>query len=180
MRALLHFARIIDRTNELIGRAVSWLGLAAVLICAAAALARYALNLGSNAWLEIQWYLNSAVFLLVAAYALKRNDHVRIDAIAGRLPPRFLAWIDIIGGIVALLPTTLIIAWYSWPSLANSFHINEYSSDPGGLIRWPVRLLIPITFVQLLLQAFSEIVKRVGFLRGLAPNPADQKHEVVE
>ena len=177
MKNLLRIARAIDRLNELVGRGVSWLGLAAVAICAAAAVARYAFNIGSNAWLEIQWYLNSAVFLLVAAYALKRNDHVRIDAIAGRLPPRFLAWIDIIGGIVALLPTTLIIAWYSWPSLANSFHINEYSSDPGGLIRWPVRLLIPVSFALLALQGVSEIIKRLGFLKGLVPASEFERKE---
>ncbi len=177
MKSLLRFARAIDRLNELIGRGVSWLGLAAVLICAAAAIARYGMNIGSNAWLEIQWYLNAAVFLLVAAYALKRNDHVRIDAIAGRLPPRFLAWIDIVGGIVALLPTTLIIAWYSWPSLANSFHIGEYSSDPGGLIRWPVRLLIPVSFTLLALQGVSEIIKRVGFLKGMVPASEFERRE---
>ncbi len=163
--------------NEFIGRSVAWLGLAAVLICAAAALARYTMNVGSNAWLEIQWYLNAAVFLLVAAYALKRNDHVRIDAIAGRLPPRFLAWIDIIGGIIALLPAMLIIAWYSWPSLANSWRINEYSSDPGGLIRWPVRLLIPVAFTLLALQGISEIIKRVGFLKGLVDASEFEKKE---
>jgi TRAP-type mannitol/chloroaromatic compound transport system permease small subunit len=177
LNSLLRLARAIDRLNELIGRAVSWLGLAAVLICAAAALARYSLNRGSNAWLEIQWYLNSAVFLLVAAYALKRNDHVRIDAIAGRLPPRFLAWIDILGGVFALLPAMILIAWYSWPSLANSFHINEYSSDPGGLIRWPVRLLIPVAFSLLALQGVSEIIKRVGFLKGLVSAAEFEKKE---
>ena len=175
MNPLLRLARGIDRLNECIGRAVAWLGLAAVLICAAAAIARYSLNLGSNAWLEIQWYLNSAVFLLVAAYALKRNDHVRIDAIAGKLPPRFLAWIDIVGGIIALLPAMIMIAWYSWPSLANSFQISEYSSDPGGLIRWPVRLLIPAAFGLLALQGVSEIIKRIGFLRGLVPESEFEK-----
>jgi len=177
MQALLRLARAIDRLNALIGRAVAWLGLAAVLICAATASARYALNIGSNAWLEIQWYLNSAVFLLVAAYALRRNDHVRIDAIAGRLPPRFLAWIDILGGIFALLPAMIIIAWYSWPSLANSFRINEYSSDPGGLIRWPVRLLIPVAFSLIALQGLSEIIKRIGFLKGLVPASEFEKKE---
>jgi len=177
LTSLLRLARAIDRLNEIIGRGVAWLGLAAVLICAAAALARYTLNVGSNAWLEIQWYLNSAVFLLVAAYALKRNDHVRIDAVAGRLPPRFLAWIDILGGVFALLPAMLLIAWYSWPSLANSFRIGEYSSDPGGLIRWPVRLLIPVAFSLLALQGVSEIIKRVGFLRGLVPASEFEKKE---
>ena len=167
MGALLRFARGVDRLNELIGRGVAWLGLAAVLICAAAATGRYALNVGSNAWLEIQWYLNAAVFLLVAGYTLKRNEHVRIDVINGRFSPRTQAWIDIFGGVFMLLPAVVIIGWYSWPSLVNSWHINEYSSDPGGLIRWPVRLLIPVAFALLALQGLSEIIKRVGFLKGL-------------
>jgi TRAP-type mannitol/chloroaromatic compound transport system permease small subunit len=167
MGALLRFARRVDRTNELIGRSVAWLGLAAVLVCAAAAVARYAFNIGSNAWLEIQWYLNAAVFLLVAGYTLKRNEHVRIDVLASRLSLRAQAWIDILGGIFMLLPAVVIIGWYSWPSLFNSFEISEYSSDPGGLIRWPVRLLIPVAFALLGLQGVSEIIKRVGFLQGL-------------
>ena len=177
MKSLLRLARAIDGLNELVGRGVSWLGLAAVLICAAAAVARYSLNIGSNAWLEIQWYLNSAVFLLVAGYTLRRHEHVRIDAIFGHLPPRVQAWIDIIGGLVMLLPATLIIAWYSWPSLVNSYRISEYSSDPGGLIRWPVRLLIPVAFTLLALQGVSEIIKRVGFLKGLVSASEFEKKE---
>ena len=175
MSVLLRFARAIDRLNEVIGRGVSWLGLAAVLICAGAASARYALNIGSNAWLEIQWYLNSAVFLLVAGYTLKRHEHVSIDVLAGRFSPRVQAWIHILGGIFMLLPATLIIAWYSWPSLANSYDIGEYSSDPGGLIRWPVRALIPLAFSLLALQGVSEIIKRIGFLRGLVPESEFEK-----
>jgi TRAP-type mannitol/chloroaromatic compound transport system permease small subunit len=169
MDSLLRLARAIDRLNALIGRAVAWLGLAAVLICAATATARYALNIGSNAWLEIQWYLNAAVFLLVAAYTLRRQEHVRIDVIFGRLSPRVQAWIDILGGIFMLLPAAVIIGWYSWPSLVNSWGIQEYSSDPGGLIRWPVRLLIPVSFALLALQGISEIAKRIGFLKGVVP-----------
>jgi TRAP-type mannitol/chloroaromatic compound transport system permease small subunit len=169
MKKLLRLSAVIDAANELIGRSVSWLGLAAVLICAAAATARYALNIGSNAWLEIQWYLNAAVFLLVAGYTLKRHEHVSIDVLAGRWSPRVQAWIHIVGGIFMLLPATLIIAWYSWPSLVNSYDIQEYSSDPGGLIRWPVRLLIPVAFALLALQGVSEIIKRIGFLKGLVP-----------
>ena len=169
MPQLLAVARIIDRLNTLIGRGVSWLGLAAVLICAAAATARYALNVGSNAWLEIQWYLNAAVWLLVAGYTLRRHEHVSIDVLVGRLSPRVQAWIHILGGIFMLLPATLIIAWYSWPSLINSWEIQEYSSDPGGLIRWPVRMLIPLAFGLLALQGVSEIIKRIGFLKGLVP-----------
>jgi TRAP-type mannitol/chloroaromatic compound transport system permease small subunit len=160
---------MIDRMNERIGKAAAWLGLAAVLVCTANALARYALNLASNAWLELQWYFNSAVFLLIAAYALKRNEHVRIDVINGKLSPRTQAWIDIFGGLVMLLPVVAIIAWYSWPTLVESYQIQEYSSDPGGLIRWPVRLLIPVAFTLLGLQGVSEIIKRVAFLKGLLP-----------
>jgi TRAP-type mannitol/chloroaromatic compound transport system permease small subunit len=169
MKKLLRLSALIDSVNEFIGRSVSWLGLAAVLICAAAATARYALNIGSNAWLEIQWYLNAAVFLLVAGYTLKRHEHVSIDVLAGRWSPRVQAWIHIVGGIFMLLPATIIIAWYSWPSLVNSYDIQEYSSDPGGLIRWPVRLLIPVAFALLALQGVSEIIKRIGFLKGLVP-----------
>jgi len=167
MHGLLRISAVIDRMNERIGRAVAWLGLAAVVVCTGSAVARYALNVGSNAWLELQWYFNSAVFLLIAAYALRRNEHVRIDVISSRLSPRVQAWIDIFGGIFMLIPTVAIIAWYSWPSLVNSFEIHEYSSDPGGLIRWPVRLLIPVAFALLGLQGVSEIIKRFAFLKGL-------------
>ena len=175
MKKLLSLARAIDRLNEFIGRWVSWLGLAAVVICAAAATARYGLNIGSNAWLEIQWYLNSAVWLLVAGYTLKRHEHVNIDVLAGKLPPRVQSWIHILGGIFMLLPATVIIAWYSWPSLVNSYAIQEYSSDPGGLIRWPVRALIPLAFWLLALQGVSEIIKRIGFLKGLVPESEFEK-----
>ena len=169
MHALLRLSSAIDRMNERIGKLVAWLGLAAVVVCTANAIARYAFNVASNAWLELQWYFNAAVFLLIAAYALRRNEHVRIDVINGRLSPRAQAWIDILGGLLMLLPAVAIIAWYSWPSLVNSYTIQEYSSDPGGLIRWPVRLLIPVAFTLLGLQAISEIIKRVGFLKGLVP-----------
>ncbi len=169
MKKLLRLSAIIDSVNELVGRWVSWLGLAAVIICALAATARYAFNVGSNAWLEIQWYLNSAVFLLVAGYTLKRHEHVSIDVLAGRLSLRVQSWIHILGGLFMLLPATIIIAWYSWPSLVNSYDIQEYSSDPGGLIRWPVRALIPLAFGLLALQGVSEIIKRIGFLKGLVP-----------
>jgi TRAP-type mannitol/chloroaromatic compound transport system permease small subunit len=175
MQALLRISAGIDNLNAWIGRSVAWLGLIAVLVCTGNATARYALNIGSNAWLELQWYLNSAVFLLVAGYALKRNEHVRIDVIAGRLSLRAQAWIDIVGGLFMLLPAVTIIAWYSWPSLVSSWQINEYSSDPGGLIRWPVRLLIPVAFTLLGLQGLSEVIKRVAFLRGQLPASAFER-----
>ena len=169
MQNLLRVAAFIDAVNERIGKAAAWLGLGAVLVCTGNAMARYALNIGSNAWLEMQWYLNSAVFLLIAGYALKRNEHVRIDVIISRLSERAQAWIDLLGGVFMLLPAMVIIAWYSWPSLVNSWHINEYSSDPGGLIRWPVRLLIPVAFTLLAAQGVSEVIKRIAFLRGMIP-----------
>lgn len=179
MSSLLRFSRFIDLANERIGKASAWLILVAVVICTGNALVRYTVNLSSNGWLEIQWYLNSAMFLLVAAYALKRNDHVRIDVIAGKLSARTQAWIDIVGSLFALLPVVLIIIWYSWPTLVSSWTINEYSSDPGGLIRWPVRLLIPVAFSLLALQGVSEIIKRAAFLQGLIPNPAEHKKEAL-
>jgi TRAP-type mannitol/chloroaromatic compound transport system permease small subunit len=155
----------------------AWFGLLAVFVCTVNAVVRYSLNLSSNAWLEIQWYFNAVMFLLVAAWTLKRNDHVRIDVIAGKLSLRAQAWIDIFGGLFMLLPATLIIAWYSWPSLVNSFTIGEHSSDPGGLLRWPIRLLIPAGFALLALQGLSEVIKRVAFLRGLIPYPAEQHRQ---
>lgn len=175
MRPLLHFSAVIDKLSEWIGRSVAWLGLAAVLICSVNALARYAFNIGSNAWLEMQWYLNAAVFLLVAAWTLKRNEHVRIDVIAGRLSPRAQAWIDIFGSLFMLMPAVVIIAWYSWPTLVQSWEVQEHSSDPGGLIRWPVRLLIPVAFTLLALQGVSELIKRIAFLKGLIPASAFEK-----
>jgi TRAP-type mannitol/chloroaromatic compound transport system permease small subunit len=175
MNGLLRFSKFIDRLNEVIGKSAAWLGLIAVLVCTANATARYALNIGSNAWLELQWYLNAAVFLLVAGYTFNRNEHVRIDVIAGRLSARVQAWIEIVGSVLFLLPAVAIIAWYSWPSLVNSWEINEYSSDPGGLIRWPVRLLIPVAFTLLGLQGISEIIKRVAFLKGLLPASTFEK-----
>jgi TRAP-type mannitol/chloroaromatic compound transport system permease small subunit len=179
MHLLMRLSKLIDTCNERIGRAAAWLGLAAVIVSAVSASLRYGMNIGSNAWLEMQWYLNSAVFMLVAAWALKRNDHVRIDVISGKLSPRAQAWIDIIGSLFMLLPAVLIIGWYSWPSLVNSYEIGEYSSDPGGLIRWPVRLLIPVGFTMLALQGVSEIIKRVAFLNGLAPDPSVERHQEI-
>jgi TRAP-type mannitol/chloroaromatic compound transport system permease small subunit len=179
MNTLLRFSAAVDALNEWIGKMVAWLGLAAVIICTVNAIVRYTVNMSSNAWLEAQWYLNAAVFMMVAAWTLRRNEHVRIDVLFGKYPQRVQAWVDIIGGLVALLPVSIIIAWYSWPSLVNSYGIQEYSSDPGGLIRWPVRLVIPIAFLLLSLQGVSEIIKRAAFLKGLIPNPGEHHHEEI-
>jgi TRAP-type mannitol/chloroaromatic compound transport system permease small subunit len=166
MKALLAVSRLIDAASEAIGRATAWLVLAAVLISAGNAAVRYLLGLGSNAWLEIQWYLFSAIFLLGAGYTLLRNEHVRVDVLAGRLGPKARAWTDIAGGVLFLMPVALIIAYHGWPMFLQSFVGQEVSADAGGLVRWPVKLLIPAGFALLALQGISEIIKRIAFLRG--------------
>ena len=177
LKILIRAARGIDALNERAGRLVAWLVLAAVLVSAGNATVRYAFNLSSNAWLEIQWYLFSAIFLLGAGYALRRNAHVRVDVLAGRLSARGQAWVDIFGGLVFLLPMALAILWWSWPMFWQSFAGGEMSSDAGGLIRWPVKLLIPVGFALLSLQACSEIIKRVAFLGRAAPDPRGMQQE---
>ncbi len=166
MRALLAFSRLIDYANECVGRAVAWLVLIAVLVSAGNAMMRYVFNVSSNAWLEIQWYLFSAIFLLAAGWALKRNAHVRIDVIASRLSANAQAWIEIFGTIFFLMPMALLILYFSWPMFIQSWTGHEISSDAGGLVRWPVKLLIPVGFALLVLQGASEIIKRIAFLRG--------------
>jgi TRAP-type mannitol/chloroaromatic compound transport system permease small subunit len=173
MKILLVFARIVDALNERVGRAVAWLVLVAALVSAGNATMRYSLNLSSNAWLEIQWYLFSAIFLLGAGYTLKKNAHVRIDVIAGRLSTRAQAWIDIVGGLAFLLPMSVMILTLSVPMFWQSYVGGEISADAGGLVRWPVKLLIPAGFALLTLQGLAEIAKRVAFLRGAAPEPPD-------
>ena len=179
MNLLLALSRAIDALNRRVGHAVYWLILAAVLVSAANALSRYLFDVSSNAWLELQWYLFSAVFLLAAGYTLLHNEHVRIDVIFGHLPPRLRAWIDLIGGIFFLLPMAIIIMTLSWPMFVDSYRINEYSSDAGGLLRWPVKLLIPVGFMLLALQGVSEIIKRIAFLLGRIPDPLEKHHAPV-
>jgi TRAP-type mannitol/chloroaromatic compound transport system permease small subunit len=171
MNALLRFASGIDAVNERVGRAAIWLVLVVVLISAGNALSRFAFNLSSNAMLEIQWYLFSAIFLFCAAYVLKKNEHIRIDVIAGRLSDRAQNWIDVFGIVVFLLPMAFIVGYLSWPVFVNAWESGEMSPNPGGLVRWPVRLLVPIGFLLLILQAMSELIKRLAFLTGTGPNP---------
>jgi TRAP-type mannitol/chloroaromatic compound transport system permease small subunit len=163
---LLHLSRLIDELNGRVGRAVQWLVLAAVLISAGNATARYGLNAGSNAWLEVQWYLFSAIFLLGAGYALREGAHVRIDLVAGRLSRRAQAWIDIFGALFMLLPASALILWFGWDAFLLSWQSGEVSTDAGGLPRWPVKLLVPAGFALLILQGIAETIKRVAFLRG--------------
>ncbi len=164
MNALLSLSRLIDKLNESIGRIVMWGVLVATLVATGNALSRHFLGQGSNAWLELQWYLFGAMILLGGGYTLKHNGHVRIDIIHQRLSPRTQAWIDLLGGLFFLLPFAGLLAWLSWPMLAESWRIHEISSDPGGLVRWPVKLLLPLGFVLLFLQGISDIIKRIGVL----------------
>ena len=171
MDALLKLSRLIDAVNERIGKAVYWLVLVMVLVSAGNAIIRKTLNMSSNAWLELQWYLFSAVFLLCAGFTLLRNEHVRIDVIAGKLSPRAQAWIDIFGTLFFLLPMAIMIGALSWPYFVRGFVHNEVSGSAGGLTLWPARLLLPVGFALLALQGLSELVKRVAFLAGRAPDP---------
>ena len=179
MKTLLALSRAIDALNEGVGRAVLWLVLAATLISAANAGMRYAFDMASNAWLELQWYLFAAIFLLAAGYTLKHNGHVRIDILYGQLSERGRAWIDLLGSLVFLLPFSLLLVWFSWPGFANAWQHGEMSPDAGGLLRWPVRLTIPLGFALLALQGVSEIIKRIAFLRGHTSLTAEQPEERV-
>ena len=166
MNGLLTLAKWIDALNERVGRLTIWLVLVATLISAGNALARYVLSDSSNAWLEIQWYLFGAIFLLGAGYTLKHNGHVRIDIVYGRLGPRGQAWIDLLGGLFFLLPLAIVMAWLAWPIFLDAWRTLEHSSDSGGLLRWPVKLLLPLGFGLLALQGVAEIIKRIGVLTG--------------
>ncbi|MFZ6844200.1 TRAP transporter small permease subunit [Undibacterium sp. RuTC16W] len=176
MRLLIAFARLIDALNEKIGQAVSWALLAAVLICTGNALIRYAFNISSNGWLEIQWYLFSAIFLLGTSATLRRNEHVRIDVVAGRFSKRTQVWIDIFGFVFFLLPMAILILYFAAPYAMESIRNQEMSSNAGGLIVWPAKLLIPTGFLMLTLQGISELIKRIGFLQGLIDASEFEKH----
>jgi TRAP-type mannitol/chloroaromatic compound transport system permease small subunit len=174
MKALIAISRAIDTVNERVGRLVYWCVLIMVLVSAANATSRYALNIASNAWLELQWYLFAAVFLLCAGYTLLHNEHIRIDILTARLPRRTQIWIDILGTVIFMLPVTGYILWLSWPVFMNAWTSGETSMNAGGLVRWPVRLLVPAGFFLLTAQGISELIKRVAYLRGLIPDPVEK------
>ena len=175
MNAMLALSRAIDAITERVGRFVYWLVLIVVLISAANAIVRKLFNYSSNAYLEIQWYLFSVIFLFGAGYTLLRNEHVRIDIIAGRLSARAQNWIDVIGIVLFLWPMSFVIMWLSWPLFVDSLARHEVSSNAGGLLIWPARLMMPIGFALLIMQSVSELIKRIAFLRGRIPDPL-QKH----
>ncbi|MCX7201407.1 MAG: TRAP transporter small permease subunit [Burkholderiales bacterium] len=166
MKGLLSFAHAIDWLNERVGRIAVWAVLIACLVSAGNATLRYLISNSSNAWLELQWYLFGAMVLLGAPFVLKMNEHVRVDVIYSRLGPKGQACIDLFGLVLFLMPAACLLAWMSWPWFVDSFVHSEMSSNAGGLIRWPVKLMLPVGFTLLVLQGLAEIVKRVAFLRG--------------
>jgi TRAP-type mannitol/chloroaromatic compound transport system permease small subunit len=175
MQALLRLSRGIDWISEKVGAILIWLVLAAVLISAGNAVIRKAFNIGSNAWLEMQWYLFAAVFMLGAGYTFLHNAHVRIDFISARLSPRARNVIDILGIVAFLAPLCWLLIDLSWPLFVKAWNSGEMSQNAGGLIRWPVYLMIPVGMALLLAQAASELIKRIAFLAGQIPDPLAHK-----
>jgi TRAP-type mannitol/chloroaromatic compound transport system permease small subunit len=167
MHALLRFADAVDRLDERVGQALKWLVLFSSLISAGNALTRYTIHYSSNAWLEIQWYMFGAMFLLAAGYALKHEEHVRVDVFFSKMSPRTQAWVDVAGTVLFLMPMALIIAWLSIPMVVNSIRIQEHSSDAGGLLRWPIKIMIPLGFALLAVQGVAEIIKKTAVARGI-------------
>lgn len=176
MNALLKLSRLVDACSDAIGKFLFWFILAAVFISAGNAIVRKLFNTSSNALLEIQWYLFAAVFMLGAGYAFLKNAHVRIDFLSNRFSAKVRNWIDILGILVFLVPLCVLLIKMSWPLFENAWVSGEMSQNAGGLIRWPVYLMIPVGMALLLLQAASELIKRVAFLRGLAPDPIGHGH----
>ena len=182
MTPLLSLSTLIDKINERVGKGAFWLVLLMTIISAGNAVVRFIFDYSSNGLLEIQWYLFAAIFLLCSPYTLQKNEHVRIDVISGKFSPRGLAIIDIIGTLFFLLPMVVLVLWLSLPLVANSYRIGEISANAGGLIRWPVKALLPIGFLLLALQGISELIKRIAFLQGLIadPNAKDNKPSAEE
>ena len=166
MKAMLALSRFIDAANERLSVIADWLVLLSCLISAGNAFSRYAFSISSNAWLEIQWYMFGALVMLGASYKLKRNEHVRVDIVYSNLSTRGQIWVDIVGTILFLLPATIILCYLSWPIFHNSWYENEVSMNAGGLVRWPIKIFLPLGFGLLSLQGFSELIKRIAMLTG--------------
>lgn len=171
MGGLLGLSRGIDRVNTVIGRGVTWLILIAVIVSAGNAIIRKVMNTSSNAWLELQWYLYGAAFLGAAAYTLKENEHIRIDIIYGMWSRRRQHWIDLIGHVLFLMPFVTLMIYFLWPWFLRSYHSGEVSTNSGGLILWPAKLMLLIGFIMLFFQGISEIIKKIAVMRGIIPDP---------
>jgi TRAP-type mannitol/chloroaromatic compound transport system permease small subunit len=166
MKGLLVFSRVVDAVNHRFGNVAEWLVLLSCLISAGNAFSRYAFGISSNAWLEIQWYMFAAVVMLGASYTLKKNEHVRVDIVYTNVSTRRQIGIDIFGFVLFMLPATIIMTYLSWPIFHNSWLLGEVSSNAGGLLRWPVKIFLPVGFALLTLQGISELIKRVAMLSG--------------
>ena len=177
MQALLKFSKGVDWLNTQIGKYVIWLILASTVISGVNAVVRKAFDMSSNAYLEVQWYLFAASFMLAAGYTLLNGEHVKIDVIHSRLSKRTQIWIDVFGFVVFLAPVCFAILWYGIPFFLKGFNSGEMSSNAGGLIRWPVYLMMPLGFGLLMLQGASELIKRLAFLQGLIEDPTVKKIE---
>ncbi len=182
MEGPLALSRAIDRLNEFVGKWVSWLILVSILVSSTNAVVRKAFNISSNAWLELQWYLFGAAFLLAAAYTLKQNEHIRIDIVYGMWPRRAQHWIDLIGHIFFLMPFCLLMVYYLVPYVTRSVRSGEMSTNAGGLIIWPAKAMLLAGFFLLALQGISEIIKKIAVMRGHMddPNPFVSSHEQAE
>jgi len=176
MKFFLTLSKLIDTINVKVGQAVIWLTLVVVLVSATNAVIRKVFNVSSNAWLELQWYLFGAIFLLAAGYTFLRNEHVRVDVISQKLSKRTQIMIEIFGVIFFLFPACILIFWLSLPFFYESLVLHELSSNTGGLIRWPAKLLIPIGFGLLILAGLSHLIKCIGFLMGICPDPTARTH----
>jgi TRAP-type mannitol/chloroaromatic compound transport system permease small subunit len=170
MGPLLAFSRGVDRLNAFVGKFADVAVLASCGISAGNAFVRYGISYSSNAWLEVQWYLFGAIVMLGASYTLFRNEHVRVDLVYGNISERARLWVDVFGFIFFMLPATILLAYMTWPFFLDSFVRNEGSPNAGGLLRWPVKLLLPLGFFLLSLQGFSELIKRVALLIGVQPD----------
>lgn len=175
MKGLLAISRGIDWLNTQLAVVANWLVLLAALISAGNAASRYVFSESSNSWLEIQWYMFAAMVLLGGPYTLKMNEHVRVDLIYGIVSERTRIWIDILGGFLFLLPICVILTYFTWPWFVDSWIINEQSSNAGGLVRWPVKLLMPVGFCLMAIQGVSELIKRIAALEHVID--ADFKYE---
>jgi TRAP-type mannitol/chloroaromatic compound transport system permease small subunit len=164
VEGLLRLSRAIDYVNDRFGEIANWLVLLACLISAGNAASRYMFSASSNAWLEVQWYMFAGMVLLGGPYTLKVNEHVRVDLFYSAVSERIRLWIDILGCLLFLLPICVILVYFTWPWFVESWRINETSSNAGGLIRWPVKLILPVGFALMTLQGVSELIKRIEAL----------------
>ena len=182
MQSLLTFSRLVDRINEFIGKSVSWLILVAIFVSAVNATVRKVFSISSNAWLELQWYLYGAAFLMAAAYTLKQNEHIRIDIVYGVWSRRTQHWIDLVGHVLFLMPFVILMLWMFVPYVALSIHQGEISTNAGGLTIWPAKALLLIGFTQLFFQGISEIIKKIAVMRGIIDDPAPfvSSHQAAE